>query len=143
MIQLPITGQVTKCTRPVIRPPRVRVPSFPPSIRYIYSIPPSGSMDFALFGELIQRYPPLYVVRVPRTGGAACFLRIPCLHGHPCIKLTITIAFMARDSHPMIAPMPGAPKKWSPKQTTTSSRAFFDYSLLLFDLSGPEPIYRK
>ncbi|MCM3740848.1 hypothetical protein M3210_11245, partial [Oceanobacillus luteolus] len=31
---------------------------------------------------------------------AARFLQIPRRHGHPCVKLTTTSAFMARDSHP-------------------------------------------
>ncbi|WP_225434199.1 hypothetical protein, partial [Peribacillus tepidiphilus] len=32
---------------------------------------------------------------------AARFLQIPRHHGHPCVKLTATSAFAARDSHPI------------------------------------------
>ncbi|WP_374718190.1 hypothetical protein, partial [Neobacillus sp.] len=32
---------------------------------------------------------------------AARFLQIPRHHGHPCVKLTATSAFAARDFHPI------------------------------------------
>ena len=32
---------------------------------------------------------------------AARFLQIPRHHGHPCVKLTVTSAFTARDLHPI------------------------------------------
>jgi len=32
---------------------------------------------------------------------AARFLQIPRRHGHPCVKLTATSAFAARDFHPI------------------------------------------
>jgi hypothetical protein len=61
-----------------------------------------GSMDFILFCRLIQCYLAFYEVRVPRDPKfAARFLRIPCHHGHPCVKLTTTTAFVAQDFHPI------------------------------------------
>ncbi|WP_230163046.1 hypothetical protein, partial [Peribacillus sp. Bi96] len=42
---------------------------------------------------------------------AACFLQIPRHRGHPCIKLTITTAFMVRDSHPIDCTHAGRTKK--------------------------------
>ncbi|MGE7768787.1 hypothetical protein, partial [Peribacillus sp. NPDC096540] len=42
---------------------------------------------------------------------AACFLQIPRHHGHPCIKLTITTAFMVRDLHPIDCTNAGRTKK--------------------------------
>ena len=50
------------------RSPQVRTLSSSPSICFIYSRTPFGSMGFGLFGNLIQRMLALYEVRVPQTG---------------------------------------------------------------------------
>ncbi|WP_230163059.1 hypothetical protein, partial [Peribacillus sp. Bi96] len=54
---------------------------------------------------------------------AACFLQIPRHHGHPCIKLTITTAFMVRDSHPIDCTHAGRTKRAVLKQLRSSANA--------------------
>lgn len=57
-----------------------------------------GSMDFGLFGNLIQRYLALYEVRIPWGGDLPpTSFRHPRHRGCPCLKLTATTAFAAQD----------------------------------------------
>ena len=60
-----------------------------------------GRKDFVLLCKLIQWY--LSLVWSSYSSDrkfAARFLQIPRHRGHPCVKLTTTSAFVARDFHP-------------------------------------------
>jgi len=61
---------------------------------------------------------------------AARFLQIPCRHGHPCVKLTATSAFAARDFHPIDYTHAGrTPKKTKPLRITGLVFCLIDYSV--------------
>ena len=82
-----------------------------------------GSKDFALLCKLIQLPLASYVVPVRRAPVSAGFLQILRRRRHPCLKLTATATFTARDFHPRDSAHAGRTKNPAPEKPVQDDAA--------------------